>query len=88
MKLQGSKDILDAVKALETTARLIDECPKTPEGMMRKLSLLGSFRGQLSAIRVLTIQQARSEGYSWGEIGTALGTSRQAAWSRYKDLVS
>jgi hypothetical protein len=29
------------------------------------------------------VQQARSAGRSWAEIGTSLGVSKQAAWERF-----
>ena len=34
--------------------------------------------------RQLTVRSARSAGASWSQIGTALGTSRQAAWEGHR----
>jgi len=33
------------------------------------------------------IRQARTEGATWAQIGEALGTTRQAAWERFKRVV-
>jgi hypothetical protein len=35
-----------------------------------------------------TVRAARAHGRSWGRIGIALGTSRQAARERYEDRVT
>ena len=32
------------------------------------------------------VKAARKQGMTWGEIGTACGVSRQAAWERFSDL--
>ena len=34
--------------------------------------------------RQLTVRSARAAGASWAQIGTALGTSRQAAWETHR----
>lgn len=31
------------------------------------------------------VETARAQGHTWGEIGKALGVSRQAAWGRFAD---
>jgi hypothetical protein len=50
------------------------------------LEVLRSADRLLTAIyfaRIRLVRQARRRGYTWAEIGAALGTSRQAAWERY-----
>ena len=37
--------------------------------------------------RQLTVRTARSAGASWGDIGLALGTSRQAAWEAHQKWI-
>ena len=41
----------------------------------------------LEVKRIALIGAAQAQGASWGEIGAALGVSRQAAWEKYRDLV-
>jgi hypothetical protein len=41
-----------------------------------------------SVVTWQTVQEARAAGSTWAEIGTALGTSRQAAQERYGDAPS
>lgn len=38
------------------------------------------------ADRDMMIRQARRSGASWSQIGEALGTSKQAAWERFRAL--
>lgn len=37
---------------------------------------------------VAAVAQARAEKYSWQDIGTILGVSRQAAWERFHKRVA
>ena len=36
------------------------------------------------AARLLAVQEARSAGRTWDEIGRALGVTRQTAWERFR----
>jgi hypothetical protein len=42
---------------------------------------------RINSRRWLDIQQAREEGWSWAEIGAALGMSKQAAWELYRTAI-
>jgi hypothetical protein len=39
--------------------------------------------GALEKLQQHLVQQARNDGRSWTEIGTALGVSKQSAWERF-----
>lgn len=40
---------------------------------------IGDLQGKLSEL----VRQARTDGYTWTQIGAALGMSKQAAWERF-----
>jgi len=43
-------------------------------------------RGLLDQAEMNAVKTARSGGASWAEIGTMLGTTRQAAWERWREF--
>jgi hypothetical protein len=71
-----------------------------PKDLAKQWELLGSESalGAVAASRALhraiarwqsyLVQEASAEGASWEEIGDALGTSRQAAWARFRNTLT
>lgn len=45
--------------------------------------VVGKAADEIDAVLARQVAGARREGHSWEDIGTALGTSRQAAWARF-----
>jgi len=48
------------------------------------LKLAAQYQRYLDAIMTRAVPAARSAGHTWEQIGGAIGTSRQAAWQRYR----
>jgi hypothetical protein len=48
------------------------------------LELAAQYERYLTAIMARAVPAARSAGYTWEQIGSAVGTSRQAVWQRYR----
>lgn len=48
------------------------------------LRLIAKYQRYLSKVEQEAVRVARGLGRSWGEIGEALGVSRQAVWQRYR----
>jgi hypothetical protein len=48
------------------------------------LTLAAQYDRYLNAIMSRAVPAARSAGYTWEQIGGAVGTSRQAVWQRYR----
>jgi len=47
------------------------------------LSAVASLRALLERVEVLHVQHARAQGWSWQEIGAALGVSKQAVHRKH-----
>src|SRR5262245_39904351 len=62
---------------------------RVPKSGSRAGAALGSAAGVSGAIGDLQsklgelVRQARADGYTWTQIGAALGISKQAAWERF-----
>jgi hypothetical protein len=50
------------------------------------LTSIQNVRAKIDRSEMETVQQARAAGFSWTEIATRLGVSRQAAWERWHEL--
>jgi hypothetical protein len=48
------------------------------------LSAIGALRGWLDQREATVVKMARSEGFSWQGIATAVGRSKQAVWEKYQ----
>jgi hypothetical protein len=48
------------------------------------LKLAAQYDRYLNAIMARAVPAAKSAGYTWEQIGSAVGTSRQAVWQRYR----
>lgn len=54
------------------------------------ISALGASRSlyeQLTTLQAALVEEAMNSGAAWEDIGAALGTSRQAAWARFRHVV-
>ncbi len=51
------------------------------------MTLAAQYQRYLDAIAERAIPAARSSGATWEQIGSAVGTTRQAAWQRYRFLL-
>lgn len=69
-----------------------------PDGAARPAALSGAEALELLALseviarkaaygRQLTVRSARAAGASWSQIGTALGTTKQAAWEAHQHWI-
>jgi hypothetical protein len=75
--------LLDALEALYVAANAASTHP------LDALETLAEIKSvTTSVVTWQTVQEARAAGSTWAEIGTALGTSRQAAQERYGDAPS
>jgi hypothetical protein len=52
------------------------------------VTLAAQYQRYLDAIVERAIPAARNAGATWEQIGTAVGTTRQAAWQRYRFLLT
>ncbi len=73
------------LEALERWARSVevDGLVVVDTSALRKLLQLAEQRTAVEAELVEAVCQARADNYSWSEIGTMLGVSKQAAQRRY-----
>jgi hypothetical protein len=53
--------------------------------LLSRLDQVRHAEDELAEARRRLVAEARAVGASWGQIGRALGISRQAAWERYSD---
>lgn len=60
--------------------------PHRIDEALAALSDIRLVRGLLDEAEAGAVRAARLGGSTWSEIGTKLGTSRQAAWERWHDL--
>lgn len=60
--------------------------PMTPDALrwLTRIGALSDSIAQDEAERAQSVIYARAEGASWRMIGTACGTTTQAAWERYR----
>jgi hypothetical protein len=58
----------------------------TREAADKALQDVRLIRGLLDQAELNAVRTARKGGASWAEVGTMLGTSRQSAWERWRDL--
>ena len=56
---------------------------RVADGDVEALSLMTGLAGELDAAVAEAVQGLRARGYSWAEIGTRLGITRQAAQQRW-----
>jgi hypothetical protein len=56
---------------------------RVADGDVEALSLMTGLAGELDAAVAEAVQGLRARGYSWAEIGTRLGITRQAAQRRW-----
>jgi len=47
------------------------------------LGVIGRYQRWLAALEKKAVGHARRSGSTWGDIGEALGTTRQSAWGRF-----
>lgn len=62
---------------MATALRVDDSDP------LNELARIAAARRELSAAEALAVRSARMRGYSWAEIGTVLGVSKQAMHRKY-----
>ena len=65
-------------------AALVDPMHEARE----RLASFPRWRADLEQSQTRAVQEARSVGLSWADVGEALGISQQAAHKRYAELVS
>lgn len=53
------------------------------DNTLSALLTLGTVRRDVADLERALVADLRARGYSWGTIGSALGTTRQAAWERF-----
>jgi len=64
----------------DTKLRLVGDWKKAPlDGLCQSARVAGG----LDKLQRHLVQEARSAGHSWTDIGAALGISRQSAWERF-----
>jgi len=63
--------------------RAIDRDEVPYSDMMKDLHRLSQGRDKYDDLIIDAVTVARTNGYSWGMIGEALGVTRQAAFARY-----
>jgi hypothetical protein len=56
--------------------------------ILKAVHALDALVDESTSLRSAAVQEARLQGASWEEIGTALGMSRQAAWERFRSLTT
>lgn len=69
---------------------VLEESWERATGDPSAISALGASKAlyeQLATLQAALVEEAVSEGAAWEDIGAALGTSRQAAWARFRHLV-
>jgi DNA-directed RNA polymerase specialized sigma24 family protein len=64
----------------EATELATEAASKDPAVGLRAVAALGRL---LSRLEALQVERARAEGWSWEEIGGALGVSRQAVHKKH-----
>jgi hypothetical protein len=67
--------------AWDAWEQLIRSADPDPLDVIR---LAGTYQRYLFEIQDKAVRAARSQGRTWQEIGEAVGTTRQAAWQRFK----
>lgn len=60
--------------------------PDEADEALAALSDIGVVRRILDQAELAAVRTARQHGKSWAEIATHLGTTRQSAWERWRDL--
>lgn len=60
--------------------------PPLQHSVLADLTTLKAQQERIEELLLLRVRQARAVGASWQRIGTALGTSRQAAWERFEQF--
>jgi hypothetical protein len=55
----------------------------TSNGLLERLAACDSLRRQLKAFELVLVEDARSEGATWEDIGAMLGVTKQAAAQRF-----
>ena len=53
------------------------------EHVLDELTLIATQRNELAKAEAVAVRRARTEGFSWAEIGTVLGVSKQAMHRKY-----
>lgn len=86
-KRPSTTSTVDQIKDLARTAG--DTCAmigRVSTGNADRLELLRQLRSNVETLERLTVSECRGQcGWTWQEIGDALGTSRQNAQQRFSD---
>lgn len=88
---ERSPEELEALVAqVESWASAVDprDLREVPVEDLRAITSLVATMEEVERTLAGAIDRARHDGYSWSQIGTALGVSKQAAQQRYGSLVS
>lgn len=64
----------------------MDSLPGWPRRPLERLTAIHAARVELDGMLDEAVQQARADGATWEQIGTALDVSKQYAWERWRDV--
>lgn len=79
-----TNDTVTQIKALANVASETAEMiGRVSTGNTDRLHMLGQMRTDLERIERLTVIEARNCGWTWQDVGDALGITRQAAQQRF-----
>ncbi len=66
----------------------IDAQDPGEENPLEELMRISRAKHELAAAEAVAVRRARIHGFSWAEIGTMLGVSKQAAQHKYAQLAN
>src|SRR4051812_15480952 len=72
--------------ASELWSRWEDVVSSKDADPLEVISLAGRLRRYLDAVESAAVKAARAQGASWQEIADAVGTTRQSAWEKWKEV--
>jgi DNA-directed RNA polymerase specialized sigma24 family protein len=62
---------------------IVDHADPSDESPLEELMRVARAKHDLAAAEAVAVRRARIHGFSWAEIGTMLGVSRQAMHKKY-----
>lgn len=85
MPRQANKDINKIVEEFEKWSDSVDQSDlrEVPIEDLRAITSLVATEREVESAIAKAVERAREDGYSWSQIGTALGVSKQAAQQKY-----
>lgn len=85
-RYSGGPTVHRAMKGPRSTGASLSSSQSWKAEVATTLRAIQDVRQSCDNTELTTVKHARKAGFSWAEIATALGVSRQAVWERWHEI--